>query len=565
VDGDAASGELPVPGDPPASADLPAPAVTVVIPTFQRRDVVVESVRALAGQTGIGLFEAIVVVDGATDGTADALRELALPFPLRVLEQTNLGASAARNHGAQAARGELLLFLDDDMEADPSLIAQHLRSHAEGADVVLGHIPLHPDSPDSFLAQSVGEWAERRYEELSRDGVVLDEIMTGQMSMARDLFLALGGFDLDFTRGGTFGCEDLELGRRISKGGYKIVFNPRAVSRQRYVVTPRRHLKNYRQAGAARVMMSRKNPDEVQSILFRRERLADRLLWRRLRVPLREIVLALLAAGLENERTIYWFRRVRDLEYFAGVREAGGAPARRPVRVLCYHSISDLGGAGPLEPYGVPPAEFRRQLKFLSRRFRFIDAAELRAFLDGSGVPRRALLITFDDCFRDLLDEALPVLREAHAGAIGFAVSGLTGGTNDWDREISDKRLRLLDFPGLCAIADGGVAVGTHTRTHRMLTCLAPAELAEEIQGSLTELERGGLRRPEFLAYPYGGNDAAVQRAAADAGLAGAFTTRPGFVRPGADRFAMPRIEILRSDRGLRFIWKVATGRGLSR
>ncbi|HWO84528.1 MAG TPA: glycosyltransferase, partial [Solirubrobacterales bacterium] len=114
---------------------------SVVIPTYQRRQTVVRSVTALAGQT-CSDFEVVVAVDGSSDGTADALRGLETSFPLRVLEQPNRGRAAAVNAGAAAAGGELILFLDDDMRADPRLLEEHERSHREGADVVMGDLPL---------------------------------------------------------------------------------------------------------------------------------------------------------------------------------------------------------------------------------------------------------------------------------------------------------------------------------------------------------------------------------------------------------------------------------------
>src|SRR6266568_2649599 len=83
---------------------------SIIIPTYERRDLVRRMVAALADQTHDD-FEVIVVVDGSTDGTAAALRELGFSFPLSVLEQTNLGAAAARNAGVAAAGGELFLFL----------------------------------------------------------------------------------------------------------------------------------------------------------------------------------------------------------------------------------------------------------------------------------------------------------------------------------------------------------------------------------------------------------------------------------------------------------------------
>ena len=86
---------------------------SVVVPTFQRRELVVKAVRSLAQQSFAGRFEIIVVVDGATDGSAQALRALELSVPLTVIEQLNQGRATALNSGAARARGEILLFLDE--------------------------------------------------------------------------------------------------------------------------------------------------------------------------------------------------------------------------------------------------------------------------------------------------------------------------------------------------------------------------------------------------------------------------------------------------------------------
>jgi glycosyltransferase involved in cell wall biosynthesis len=110
------------------------PSFSIVIPTFQRRDVVCAAARALAAVRYRGRIELIVVVDGSTDGTADDLRAIDMPFPVNVVEQPNGGASAARNLGAALAGNDILLFLDDDMIAEPDLVEQHARLHREGAN-----------------------------------------------------------------------------------------------------------------------------------------------------------------------------------------------------------------------------------------------------------------------------------------------------------------------------------------------------------------------------------------------------------------------------------------------
>jgi GT2 family glycosyltransferase/peptidoglycan/xylan/chitin deacetylase (PgdA/CDA1 family) len=536
---------------------------SVVIPTYQRRNVVLSSVAALAGQEDAPPFEAVVVVDGSVDGSAEALRALATPFPLTVIEQSNQGRPAACNRGAVAAAGDVLLFLDDDMEAHPRLLVEHDRSHRDGADAVIGHLPVHPDSPQSFLTSAVSTWAEQRLQALRERGgrIELGDFVTGQMSIRRDVFLRVGGFDTYFER--PYGGEDLDLGRRLARGGYTLAFNPEAISWQRYVVTPRQLLGQWRYFGRGAVLLARKHPDQIDKIFrgWRRGRRLDRLILRWLRWPLRALVLLLLAVGIDNRFVVRVFFRVRNLEYFKGVRVAGGIPAAHAVRVFCYHAVADLRGAPVYEPYGIPPKRFRRQLGLLSRCLRFIDAAEFERYLRGAGVPRRAALLTFDDCYQDLAEVALPVLQELSIPALAFAVSERVGGTSDWDAQIGAPRLRLADAAALRGLASARVTIGAHTRTHRTLTRVPADELSAELEGSAGDLEQLGLARPTFVAYPYGAHNGEVRQAAAAAGFAGAFTTEPGLVRPGRDAYAIPRIEILRNDGWWRFAWKAVLAR----
>jgi len=520
-------------------------------------------VQALARQQGAGQFEVIVVVDGSTDGTAEALRELETSFPLTVIEQDNRGRAAACNRGVAGAQGELILFLDDDMEADPGLLAQHDRSHRGGADVVIGHVPLHPESRPGFLSKAVGEWAERRAASLREQGGELEigDLLTGQMSIRREVFIAVGGFDTSFTRNGEYGGEDLDLGRRLRNSGCRIVFDPEAISRQRYVVTPRHYLRQWRQSGRASVLLARQHPDQADRIFRHRETSFDRLVGRPLRGLFREIILAVVATGIQSDRITRWFYRVRNLERFRGVRDAGGRPVPRTVRVLCYHSIADLAGAPIIESYGIPPHTFRRQLDFLSKHFRFISPDEFRRYLAGGGVPRRAVLLTFDDCFQDLLETALPMLRELQVPALAFAITGKLGAMYDWDSHLGAPHLPLLGAEGLRTLHEENVAIGSHTRTHRTLNCLSDDELTSEIEGSVADLEALGLPRPSFLAYPFGRYSPAVARAASAAGLVGAFTVEGGCARPGCDPYAIPRTEVLLSDTGWRFVWRAVTAR----
>ncbi len=310
---------------------------SVIVPTFQRRDTVLRTMRALDRQTERD-FEAIVVVDGSSDGTAAALRELPASFPLRVIEQENSGAAQARNAGAAVATGELLLTLDDDMEADPAMLSEHDRSHREGADVVLGDMPVHPDSPPGMLSWGVGEWARSRCERLSAEGaeIRLDDFLTGQLSISRAAYDAVGGFDAGFTREGMFGGEDIDFGYRLRKAGFEIVFNSAAISCQYYDIDPARYLKRTWEAGRSDWELVAKHPELAGAMGASPRFKTRRSRWLLspfvvapaiLSAPLRAAAVAIVRSGHNGPRARRFFFAVRTLEHLRGERSAAGSIA----------------------------------------------------------------------------------------------------------------------------------------------------------------------------------------------------------------------------------------------
>lgn len=543
---------------------------SVVIPTHQRRDLVVRNVSALAGQTERD-FEVLVVVDGSVDGTAAALQALDTPFPLTVLEQPNSGAAAARNAGAAAASGELLLFLDDDMEADPAMLAEHDRSHRGGADLVLGDLPLHPDSPRNVLSDGVEAWAERRRERLSgAPEVPLADLLTGQMSIERELFERLGGFDAAFTRDGSFGGEDVDFGYRVLEAGCRVEFNPAAVSRQLFDVDPAVYLRREFDAGRSALELVAKHSERAAELAGSR-RLAtrrSRLLLgplvaapRPLSAPVRWGVAGLVRTGRGGPRLSSAFQAVRSMEHLRGARAARRALSTGDLVVLAYHAIEDLRDDPVLHDHAVPPALLAAQLDaLLDAGGRFVDLDALIRALNGeAALPPRALLLTFDDAYADLPGVVVPILAERGIPAVVFAVSGHIGAENVWDRAKGAGALPLLDEDGLRGLVGAGHEVGSHGATHRPLSRVPVEELSDELAGSADRIEAAGVPRPRALAYPHGDHSTAVMRLAREAGYAVAFAIDPGVVYRGADRWSLPRVEARASDTPRRLALKVRT------
>ena len=246
---------------------MSATRLSVVVPTFNRRSILEKTIPALLNQRGVGAeFEVIVVVDGSTDGTLDLLNGLGTAPRLRIISQRNRGLAAARNRGAEAARGEILLFLDDDMMAGPELAAVHLAEHGSASErVVLGALGLAEGVRRSFLKVGVEAWSRDMERRLSAPGYRLqfDDWSFGHASIGRALFLRLGGFDETFV---DYGNEDYELGWRLSQGGVEVRFTVRAVARQIYDKRFPAWLRDLGCVGRADVALARKHPELASSL-----------------------------------------------------------------------------------------------------------------------------------------------------------------------------------------------------------------------------------------------------------------------------------------------------------
>jgi peptidoglycan/xylan/chitin deacetylase (PgdA/CDA1 family) len=271
----------------------------------------------------------------------------------------------------------------------------------------------------------------------------------------------------------------------------------------------------------------------------------------------------LVDRGRKDGFTRRLFALVRDSRYWLGVAGAGGPLDGDAVRVLCWHAIADLAGDPVVADYGVPPASFRAQLETLRNdRWTFVTADEFLGFVRGiRKLPRRSVLLTFDDGFADLGDEVVPVLAHHRAPGVAFIVSELIGDRNRWDIEIGARPIALADGSTLLGLPAAGVEIGAHSRSHARLTALPPAELEDEVAGCKAQLEALGLPRVRFFAYPGGVYDGRVREAVRSAGFDAAFTVVPAKVTPRVDPFAVPRMEIMPSDVGRRLVVKVRRGR----
>jgi peptidoglycan/xylan/chitin deacetylase (PgdA/CDA1 family) len=225
--------------------------------------------------------------------------------------------------------------------------------------------------------------------------------------------------------------------------------------------------------------------------------------------------------------------------------------------ILCYHAIEDHRDDPVLSRFSVQREQFEAQLDSLTRRgFVFVSPDALAAFVAGAPLPRRAVLLTFDDCYSELPAIAREVLQPRQIKAIAFAVTGKS--SNEWDQQRGSKNLPLLSGNQLRDLPSLGVEIGCHSRTHRDLRLLSDDERRTETAGAAQDLMEAGLPRPRFFAYPYGACDGASREAVRETGYVAALGLSQRYAHAKSDPFDLPRIMILAEDSGWRFRLRAA-------
>jgi len=511
--------------------------ISVIIPTYNRRHVLERTLPGVLAQDFPPQeYEVIVVMDGSTDGTAEMLRDLKPKCSLRVLESKHRGAGAARNVGIRAAVGELVLFLDDDLITTPNLLQQHCAAHA-GDDpcVVQGRMYIAPDSSQTIIRAAIERIGDAYYSRICPDmdlrfpeGIsavyVLSYLVNS--SMPREILVRCGGFDEQF-----LAAEELDLGLRLWKMGLPFRYRPDAIVYEYYVKSSRAYLQSQARAlGAGDLRASLKHHEYRPYCglsTWAESHAAKRWLLKALTsLPISPI--ALMSLPLCMEKSFYRFRPIRKLAsrllnwtgtvaHLEGALSVAGSwkaledEFGQSCSSLLYHHI------GPARPgtrreLTVSPECFERQIQSLARRgYTGIRPSDwLNWIRHGTSLPKKPILVTFDDAYADTADYALPILRKYGFSAAVFVVTERLAGTNTWDEVQGCGALQLMTAEQIRYWARQGIEFGAHSRTHPHLTKLSASELAAEVIGSKDDLTALLGYPPVAFAYPYGEYNDAV-------------------------------------------------------
>ncbi|HXR60367.1 MAG TPA: glycosyltransferase, partial [Solirubrobacterales bacterium] len=212
------------------------PAVTVIVPTHQRRETLRRTLESLQAQSvDPSSFEVIVATDACDDGTETMVDAFPASFGLRRVDPAGRGRAAACNAAIGLARGEILIILDDDMRVVPEFVERHRSQHPPGSRrCVLGAVPVELEPQSSRAARYVKEKFDLHLRRLGEDPEHLNRprsFYTGNASLRTGVMREVGGFDESF---GIYGNEDVELALRLRAAGMELGYDPEALAHQRY-------------------------------------------------------------------------------------------------------------------------------------------------------------------------------------------------------------------------------------------------------------------------------------------------------------------------------------------
>ncbi|MFA5785663.1 MAG: glycosyltransferase [Actinomycetota bacterium] len=297
--------------------ELDATDLTIAIPTRDRFPILERTLGALKRQTVSG-FEVIVVVDGTDQNPPH--------IPARVIVSEHRGPGAARNIAAHASARKLILFLGDDMVPEPQLVARHLEQHKRQPEpevAVLGHVDWHPDTGPNRIQRWM-DWSGTQfdYAHIAGEDAGWGRFYSSNVSLKRDFFLSVGGFDEEFF----FLYEDTDLGWRLHDQGLRLFYEPEAKALHLHGYAWRDVVRRFQQIALSEHTMASKHPWFQPFFLERVRKAATRRraprLWPHLvdLVPARTPRLRGLAENRANTR---YYQQLAEpyLSAWAGARD----------------------------------------------------------------------------------------------------------------------------------------------------------------------------------------------------------------------------------------------------
>jgi peptidoglycan/xylan/chitin deacetylase (PgdA/CDA1 family) len=230
------------------------------------------------------------------------------------------------------------------------------------------------------------------------------------------------------------------------------------------------------------------------------------------------------------------------------------------VPILMYHQVTPVPHP-VFRKYSVKPGAFAAQMAWLAWAGYEVITLDtvLRARAGQSRLPRRPVVITFDDGFQDCWEHAAPVLRGHGFSAIFFLVASFLGRRSTWLVPEIGVEFSLMDWSAARELVAAGLECGAHTMTHPRLASLSAEACRDELRSSRLLLEERLGCPIHHLAYPFGSYDERVKTLAKESGYHSACSVQMGLSTADDDRFALRRVPVLGTDSIADFIIRLRT------
>jgi len=221
-------------------------------------------------------------------------------------------------------------------------------------------------------------------------------------------------------------------------------------------------------------------------------------------------------------------------------KRAYGLPGLSAVPVLAYHKVDERWEWGGTR---TTPRQFAAQVRWLKEEgYRTIPASEAaRLLAEGKHAPPKSVVLTFDDAYESVYQNAFPAMKECGFAGTVFLITGYAGKSNAWDVNWGGRKFRHLSWFQAKKMAEEGWEFGSHSVSHPDLTRIPEADALKELVKSKEAIEKELGKPCEFLSYPFGRYNERVQALARKAGYKAAFALYPKRSNREEDVFALRR------------------------
>lgn len=248
------------------------PDISIIIPTFNRRDILKRTIQNYIDKADSINLEILVVDDGSTDETLLILKDIKQKHPeiFNYFHQKNKGPAAARNLAIKNASGKLILITGDDIIPSENMLLEHLEFHKKyhsNEVAVLGKVTWSRELEiNSFMRWLESSGMQFHFDaDYDPENLPPQLFYTSNISIKKDYLLLHELFDEKFNKA----CwEDVDLGIRLSKYGLKIIYNPNALGYHNHPIDFANYINRTETAGYYHAFLCKKHNIKMPPRIF---------------------------------------------------------------------------------------------------------------------------------------------------------------------------------------------------------------------------------------------------------------------------------------------------------